>query len=158
MRNLKSIWYYFCWVIVEGFPWSNKYLTCICSPREHEGQPRGPGKEHTVHKKRPLPSSRSWPMWRPACTQAIVIQDAKCSGRPEDSKPGSLQVGPTLGLRGRYFQTETWRRWEGCSQTKERNGGKCILGKVKAARSSQICSKCCWTRLSMWWKEAHLEM
>lgn len=102
-RNLQSIWYYFCWVIVEGFPWSNKYLTCICSPREHEGQPWGPGKEHTVHKKRPLPSSRSWPMWRPARTQAIVIQDAKCSGRPEDSKPGSLQVGPKLGLKRKIF-------------------------------------------------------
>lgn len=67
----------------------------------------GADKEHSERERHPcLQADRG--LWRPACIQATAVQDAKCSGRPEDSKPGSLQIANKV-LEEDISNLETWR-------------------------------------------------
>lgn len=133
MWNLKIIWYYFSWVSVEGLQWSNKWLIHVCSTHNKEG-----ASWVRLH----------WKWW-----MRKVVQDAACSGRPECSKPGSLQRGPKLAFRGNISKLGPERDKEEAARWGEEWGQKYVLGKVRAARRSQVCSKCRWTKRSMQWKD-----
>lgn len=126
LRNLKITWYSIYWGVIESFPWSNKWLTCICSTNNNEVLPWvgfAGAKRRVVSQKWSLTSNRSR---RTGAQHANRRSPSKIQSTLEGLSTwsqGSLQWWPNFILRSRYFQTEIWRR-QGNGQVKERNWGR----------------------------------